>query len=71
MQDVTPRRMLRVEDVASITGLSVSYLNKLRVTGGGCAFRKIGRAVLYDPVDLQAWLDRNNRASTSDKGGAK
>lgn len=71
MQTDTPRRMLRVEDVASITSLSVSYLNKLRVTGLGPAFRKIGRAVLYDPVEVQAWLDRNSRASTSDAGGGR
>lgn len=64
----TPGRMLRVEDVAAATSLSTSYLNKLRVSGLGPPFRKIGRAVLYDPGEVQAWLDRHCRSSTSDMG---
>lgn len=69
MQIETPRRMLRVEDVAAATSLSTSYLNKLRVSGFGPPFRKIGRAVLYDPVEVQAWLDSHSRSSTSGLGG--
>jgi predicted DNA-binding transcriptional regulator AlpA len=65
----TSRRMLRVREAAELTGLSVSYLNKLRVTGMGPRFRKLGRAVAYDPADVQEWLDRHSRASTSDQGG--
>jgi predicted DNA-binding transcriptional regulator AlpA len=68
MQTEMPRRMLRVGDVAALTSLSTSYLNKLRVTGLGPPFRKIGRAVLYDPDDVQTWLDRHGRGSTSDQG---
>lgn len=30
-------------------------LAKLRVTGGGPAYRKIGRLVVYEPDDLIAW----------------
>lgn len=71
MQIELPRRMLRVEEVAAATSLSTSYLNKLRVTGFGPHFRKIGRAVLYDPVEVQEWLDRHSRSSTSEVGGAK
>jgi predicted DNA-binding transcriptional regulator AlpA len=63
--------MMRAEAVAEFTGLSASYLAKLRCSGFGPPFRKIGRAVLYDPAEVQAWLDRNSRASTSDTGGAK
>ena len=71
MQTETPRRMLRVEDVAAATSLSASYLNKLRVSGHGPPFRKIGRAVLYDPGEVQEWLDRHSRSSTSDLGGER
>lgn len=64
-------RMMRAEAVAEFTGLSASYLAKLRCTGFGPPFRKIGRAVLYDPADVQAWLDGHSRASTSDQGSRK
>ena len=61
-------KMMRVEDVASFTGLSTSYLNKLRVTGFGPPFMKIGRAVLYKQKDVEDWLEKSRRQSTSDKG---
>lgn len=66
---VSERRMLRVGEAAKFLALSVSFLNKLRCSGGGPAFRKIGRAVLYDPADLEAWLSERRRVSTSDDGG--
>ncbi len=66
---VTERRMLRVGEAAKFLALSASFLNKLRCSGGGPAFRKIGRAVLYDPADLEAWLFARRRVSTSDNGG--
>lgn len=57
-----------VEAAAAYTGLSVAYLNKLRTTGGGAIFIKIGRRVVYDREDLDAWLDTMRRSSTSDTG---
>ena len=70
MNETTPR-MMRAEAVAEFTGLSTSYLAKLRCTGFGPRFRKVGRSVLYHPSDVQQWLDSHSRASTSDTGGAK
>lgn len=32
-------------------------LAKLATTGGGCAFRKDGIRVLYDPADLDEWAE--------------
>ena len=52
-----PQELLRTSGAAAITGLSVSTLNKLRCSGGGPAFLKLGRAVRYKPVDLKDWLD--------------
>ncbi|RJT39795.1 DNA-binding protein [Mesorhizobium waimense] len=57
--------MLRTEHVARITGLSASTLTKLRLTGGGPRYIKLGRAVVYDPDDIEAWLASNRRSSTS------
>lgn len=68
MSAITERRMLRVAEAASHLGLSVSYLNKLRVLGGSPRYIKVGRAVLYDPTDLESWLSDRRRVSTSDTG---
>jgi excisionase family DNA binding protein len=62
------RPKLRTRDAAHYTGLAKSTLEKLRVRGGGCPFIRIGRAVLYDPDDLDRWLTANRRKSTSDNG---
>lgn len=71
MPALSERRMLRVTEAASFLGLSVSFLNKLRCAGGGPAFRKVGRAVVYDPIDLDTWLADRRRVSTSDMGGER
>ena len=71
MDTLAQRKMLRVAETARLLGLSVSFLNKLRCAGGGPTFRKIGRAVLYDPADLESWLADRRRVSTSDTGGKR
>lgn len=59
------RRMLRTEDAANYTGLSASTLTKLRLTGGGPEYIKLGKVVVYDLTDLDAWLLSKRRRSTS------
>ena len=54
-----------VEDAARFVGVSVSVLNKLRVYGGGPAYLKIGRRVLYETTSLEDWLASKRRTSTS------
>ena len=61
-----PQELLRTAGAAAIIGLSVSTLNKLRCSGGGPAFLKLGRAVRYKPVDLKDWLDSRRVISTSE-----
>jgi predicted DNA-binding transcriptional regulator AlpA len=61
-----PQELLRTSGAAAITGLSISTLNKLRCSGGGPAFLKLGRAVRYKPVDLKDWLDSRRVMSTSE-----
>ena len=61
----TLRRMLRTEDAATYTGLSASTLTKLRLTGGGPEYLKLGKVVVYDLADLDAWLVSKRRRSTS------
>lgn len=62
------RTMVRVKDAAALCGLSVSTLNKLRVTGNGPIYSKLGRAVIYDPVDIERWIKSRSRSSTSEAG---
>ncbi len=59
-------RKLRVSDAANFLGLSASTLNKLRVYGGGPAFAKLGRAIVYDLRDLDAWAEARKHHSTSE-----
>ena len=47
--------------------VSRAFLEKDRVTGTyGIRFIKIGRRVLYDEADLNAWLETRKRKSTSE-----
>lgn len=62
---INQRRMLRTEDAANYTGLSASTLTKLRLTGGGPEYIKLGKVVVYDLADLDAWLLSKRRRSTS------
>ena len=59
------KQRLSVREAAQCLGLSVSTLNKLRVFGGGPTFFKLGRRVVYDRADLDAWMDARRRQSTS------
>lgn len=65
LQGTERRRMLRTEDAANYIGLSASTLTKLRLTGGGPEYIKLGKSVVYDPSDLDAWLSSKRRRSTS------
>lgn len=58
--------MLDTRQAASHYGLSASFLNKLRVVGGGCPYAKIGKRVLYRTGDFDRWIATQMRISTSD-----
>jgi excisionase family DNA binding protein len=55
-------------EAAKYAGCSHRTLEKLRQTGGGPVYLKIGRSVLYRQSDLDAWLEQCRRTSTSDLG---
>ena len=60
-----PRR-LRTREAAEYLGLSVSYLEKLRVMGGGPRFAAMGRAVSYAVADLDAWAASRTVGNTAE-----
>lgn len=59
---------LSAEQAANFLGLAKSTLSKMRLSGGGPAFIKMGRRVAYRPEDLEKWINENRRKSTSDLG---
>jgi predicted DNA-binding transcriptional regulator AlpA len=61
-----PRRKLATPEAAAYVGLGKSTLDKLRLTGGGPKFITLGRRVVYDVADLDAWAESRKRTSTSE-----
>ena len=59
---------LSTPEAARVVGLSPATLASLRTRGGGPPYLKIDSRVVYDPTDLEAWLDERRRTSTSDPG---
>jgi excisionase family DNA binding protein len=57
---------LTVQKAAEYVGLSQHTLNQMRSGGRGPRFLKLGRSIRYDTKDLDIWLERNKRRSTSD-----
>lgn len=65
MDQALSRPKLRTRAAAAYCGSSESTFEKLRLCGHGPAYIKIGRTVVYDPADLDAWLNAHRRKSTS------
>jgi predicted DNA-binding transcriptional regulator AlpA len=65
MPSRTKRPILSTRGASKYSGPSPSKLEKLRVSGGGPKYIKIGRRVYYDPDDLDEWLAAQKRLSTS------
>lgn len=59
-----------VSVAAAILDVSPSYLNKLRMTGAGPPYVKLGAAVRYVLPQLLPWALARARTSTSDPGEA-
>jgi predicted DNA-binding transcriptional regulator AlpA len=64
-----PPRYLRTPEAARFLGLSGRTLEKHRTYGTGPKYSKIGGRILYRLEDLQAWVARGDRRSTSDDTG--
>ncbi|MBV9538458.1 MAG: helix-turn-helix domain-containing protein [Acidisphaera sp.] len=63
-----PPRYLRTPEAARFVGLSIRTLEKHRTYGTGPRYSKLGGRVVYRFEDLQAWVERGAKASTSDPG---
>jgi hypothetical protein len=65
-----PKQFGDVSVAAKILDVSESYLNKLRMTGDGPPYVKLGVAVKYVLPELLPWALARSRRSTSDSGQA-
>ena len=63
-----PPRYLRTPEAARFLSLSHRTLGKHRCYGTGPRYSKVGGRVVYRVDDLQAWVDRGIKTSTSDPG---
>ena len=57
--------LLTEPEAADLTRLSARTLERMRSTGTGPQYVKLGRRVLYRKADLQAWIGNNLFLSTS------
>lgn len=62
--------LLGTKEAAARLKLSPRTLEKMRVTGTGPAFFKVGRLVAYTETTLGEWIADRRRKSTSDPGQA-
>jgi predicted DNA-binding transcriptional regulator AlpA len=53
---VVRTRWLDARAAAARSGLTVGTLATYRSMGVGPPFRKLGRRVVYDPAELDAWM---------------
>jgi len=60
--------ILNTKEAASYVRLGKPTLDRLRISGGGPRFAKLGGAVRYRKADLDAWLESRLLSSTSEVG---
>jgi len=64
-------RVMRVWDAAKYLGIPESTLNQLRSSGGGPRYSKVGRSILYELHDLDAWIQAKKFNSTAEYAAAR
>lgn len=63
--------ILNATQAAERLSLSVSTLAKMRLSGSGPAYAKLGRRVVYRIEDLDAWVAINRFQSTAEYIGTR
>ena len=58
-------RLFKPIEAAHFLGLSQSWLAKLRLTGDGPQYMKVGRQIRYSRADLMSWAEKSLRQNTS------
>lgn len=60
-------RRLHRKQAAEFLGVSLSWLDKARISGLGPVFVTMGGRILYDSRDLEAFIYSNRHSSTSEQ----
>ena len=60
------KRFLNTREAAAYVGLSAKTLGRWRVGGGGPRNIKISKRVMYEVVDLDAWMEEGKRQFTAE-----
>lgn len=70
MSAVLDRKRLSESEAAEYIGMSISWLSKSRLPGREDAppWLKIGRRVVYDSAELDAWLAAHRMSTPHDIG---
>ncbi len=61
---------MRVKQAAEYCGLSKSFLDKARIYGGGPAFMRLGRSIIYNTEDLDRWLSSQKYIPANDNASS-
>lgn len=61
-------RKLTPDQAAKHIGLSAAQLAKLRMTGEGPVFLKLGRKIMYQLGDIETWLASKRLTQSPPKG---
>jgi predicted DNA-binding transcriptional regulator AlpA len=64
-----PEGLFNVAETAEFLRVSQVFLHKLRLSGKGPRFVKMGARVCYDRGDLAEWIDRQKQVSTARPSG--
>ena len=67
MSSTKSGRRLKTKQAAEYLRLGESTLEKLRLTGGGPLYEKLGRSVVYDIDDLERSAPSRKRSNTSQR----
>ena len=59
-------RYLNTRQAAAWLGIGPGTLNRMRVSGDGPRYIKIGRRVIYDRADLGEWVEERKRRFTGE-----
>lgn len=59
----TSSGLLTAKQASEYVGLSASTLAKMRMIGSGPSYHKLGRRVVYNISDIDAWLARRRIAT--------
>lgn len=57
------------DDTARFLRITPDQLSKLRQSGDGPPFTKVGRSVRYIPGEVASWVKGNARTSTKEEAG--